>query len=852
MYVKTFTVLPDTPEKLKHLNDLAYNLWFSWNPKALKLFEELDKISWEEASQNPVRMLCIVPQEKLEAAAKNYHYLAELASVYDSFKLYMDENTWFEKQFGKRNATTIAYFSCEFGLHECLPVYSGGLGILAGDYMKSASDLGLPIVGVGLLYQQGYARQYLNAEGVQQELYPENDWYSMPVELVKNSDGKPVIESVKLGKNSLHFQIWKVNVGRIKIYLLDTNIENNTPAYRATTTRLYDSDRNTRIHQEILLGIGGVKALKAVGLDPQVYHVNEGHSAFLLLERIRNLMHERKLTFEEAREIVWATTVFTTHTPVDAGNERFDTDLMTKHFSEYTRELGLKWDEFMALGRENPENPNEEFCMTVLALKLSAFSNGVSKLHGRVSRKMWHKLYPSVPENERPIVSVTNGIHVQSWLNPALHDLLGEGTGTVDNGELPDAAMWQKVDRINDEVLWKSQNANRQVLVEFIREHVRWQLARRGAGAAEMNRAKDLFDPKILTIGFARRFASYKRGNLFLRNPERLRKILTDAKRPVQIVVAGKAHPADHHGKELIKHVFEYSKMPDFMDRIIFLEDYDIKVAKHLVQGVDVWLNTPRHLMEASGTSGMKAAINGALNLSILDGWWDEAYTADVGFAIGHGEDYNDSETQDSIESDLLYGALEKEIVPMFYDKDEKGIPRQWVKMMKNSIKMLGPEYNTHRMARDYITEFYLSGEILHEKLTANNYAESKKFAEWHNKMLAEWHKIDIVKVESPAKEYVFKGMKLDVTTHVNLNGISPENVVCEVYHGPLDTKNNICIKKAECTEMQNAGREEGIVIYRTQISCTRGGRYGFTIRVRPNYPDMPAQFLPGLIMWAM
>ncbi|OGV70236.1 MAG: alpha-glucan phosphorylase, partial [Lentisphaerae bacterium RIFOXYA12_FULL_48_11] len=699
MYVKTFTVLPDTPEKLKHLNDLAYNLWFSWNPAALKLFEELDKTSWEEASQNPVRMLCIVPQEKLEAAAKNYHYLAELASIYDSFKLYMDETTWFEKQFGKRNTTTIAYFSCEFGLHECLPVYSGGLGILAGDYMKSASDLGLPMVGVGLLYQQGYARQYLNAEGVQQELYPENDWYSMPVELVRNADGKPVIESVKLGKNSLYFQIWKVNVGRIKIYLLDTNIENNAPAYRATTTRLYDSDRNTRIHQEILLGIGGVKALKAVGLDPQVFHVNEGHSAFLLLERIRNLMHEKKLTFDEAREIVWATTVFTTHTPVDAGNERFDTDLMTKHFTEYIRELGLKWDDFMALGRENPDNPNEEFCMTVLALKLSAFSNGVSKLHGRVSRKMWHKLYPSVPENERPIISVTNGIHVQSWLNPALHELLGEGAGTSDNGELPDAAMWQKVDRINDEVLWKSQNANRQILVEFIREHARWQLARRGAGAAEMNRTKDIFDPKILTIGFARRFASYKRGNLFLRNPERLRKILADPKRPVQIVVAGKAHPADHNGKELIKQIFEYSKLPDFMDRIIFLEDYDIKVAKHLVQGVDVWLNTPRRLMEASGTSGMKAAINGTINLSILDGWWDEAYTPEVGFAIGHGEDYNEGDTQDSIESDLLYGALEKEIVPMFYDRDEKGIPRQWVKMMKNSIKMLGPEYNTHRMA---------------------------------------------------------------------------------------------------------------------------------------------------------
>lgn len=852
MYVKTFTVLPDTPEKLKHLNDLAYNLWFSWNPDALRLFERLDPASWEEAGQNPVRMLCIVPQDKLEAASKNHHFLGELASVYDSFRLYMDETTWFEKQYGKRNSPTIAYFSCEFGLHECLAVYSGGLGILAGDYMKSASDMGLPAVGVGLLYQQGYARQYLNAEGVQQELYPENDWYSMPVELVKNAEGAPVIESVKLGKNTLHFQIWKVNVGRINIFLLDTNVENNSPAYRATTTRLYDSDRNIRIHQEILLGVGGVKALKAVGLNPQVYHVNEGHSAFLLLERIHSLMHEKKMSFDEARELVWATTVFTTHTPVDAGNERFDADLMHKHFYEHAKLLGLKWDDFMALGRENPENTNEEFCMTVLALKLSAFANGVSKLHGLVSRKMWHKLYPEMPEVERPISAVTNGIHVQTWLNPELRELLREGMGPAEKDELPDSGMWQKVEKISDGALWKNQAANRQKLVEFIREHVRWQLARRGAGANEMNRANELFDPNILTIGFARRFAAYKRGNLFLRNPERLRKILTDPKRPVQIVVAGKAHPADHNGKDLIKQIFEYSKLPEFMDRIVFLEDYDIKVAKHLVQGADVWLNTPRRLLEASGTSGMKAAINGTLNLSILDGWWDEAYTPEVGFSIGHGEDYDDAGTQDSIESDLFYGALEKEIVPMFYDRDEKGIPRQWVKMMKNSIRLLGMEFNTHRMARDYTSTFYLAGEKLHDTLSADNYAATRKFSEWHNKMLAEWHKIDIVKIDSSAREYVFKGMKIDVTASINLNGISPENVVCEVYHGPLDSKNSICFVKAERVEMQISGREEGLAIYRNQISCTRGGRYGFTIRIRPNYPGIPAQFLPGLLKWAM
>jgi len=852
MYVKTFTVLPDTPEKLKNLNELAYNMWFSWNPDALKLFKELHPASWEEAVQNPVRMLCIVPQERLEAAAKNYHYLAELASVYDSFKHYMEETPWFEKHYGKRSSPTIAYFSCEFGIHECLSVYSGGLGVLAGDYMKSASDLGLPAVGVGLLYQQGYARQYLNAEGFQQELYPENDWYSMPVELVKTPDGKPIIESVKFGKNTVYFQIWKVNVGRISIYLLDTNIEDNTPGYRATTTRLYDSDRNIRIHQEILLGIGGVRALKAIGLDPKVYHVNEGHSAFLLLERIRSLMHDSKLTFNEARELVWATTVFTTHTPVDAGNERFDTDLMHKHFDEYSRELGLKWDDFMALGRENPANTDEEFCMTVLALKLSAFANGVSKLHGHVSRKMWQKLYPETPQDEIPIVSVTNGIHVQSWLNPGLYELLSAEKSNAESGELPDSWIWQNVDKIRDEVLWKAHNVNRQKLVEFIREHVAWQLARRGAGSAEKNRAKDLFDPNILTIGFARRFAAYKRGNLFLRNPDRLRKILTDAKRPVQMVIAGKAHPADHNGKELIKQIFEASQLPEFMDRIIFLEDYDIKVAKHLVQGVDVWMNTPRRLLEASGTSGMKAAMNGALNLSILDGWWDEAYTPDVGFSIGHGEDYENYDVQDTIESDLLYGALEKEIVPMFYDRDEKGLPRQWLRMMKNSIKILGLEFNTHRMARDYVTAFYLSAENLNRKLTDNGYADSRKFSEWHSRTLAEWHKIDIIKVESPAKEYVFKGMKLDVTAWINMNGLNPEHVVCEVYHGPLDNKNNICTKKAECVVMKKTGQEEGMMIYQNQISCTRGGRYGFTVRVRPDYPDIPVKFLPGLIKWAM
>lgn len=852
MYIKTFTVLPDTPERLERLNDLAYNLWFSWNNHALRLFEELDWASWKEVAQNPVRMLCVVPQEKLELAAKKAHYFAELSAVYDAYRQYLDETTWFEKHHGKRERSSplVAYFSCEFGLSECLPVYSGGLGVLAGDYMKSASDLGIPAIGVGLLYQQGYFRQQLNAQGVQQEFYPDNDWYSMPVKLVCDAQGAPVMEQVKFGKNAIHFQIWEVNVGRVKIYLLDTNVEANPPSYRATTTRLYDSDRNIRIHQEILLGIGGVKALKALGIDPAVYHVNEGHSAFLLLERIRSLMAEKGLSFHEAGELVWATTVFTTHTPVAAGNERFDPDLMMRHFENYALELGLKWDDFMALGRENPQNLNEEFCMTILALKYAAFVNGVSKLHAGVSRKMWQNIYPHVPENEIPIVGITNGIHAPSWLNPELAELL---QGKNENGDFPEAAMWNRIESVSDRDLWKEKNNNRKRLVEFAREHVGWQLARRGASAADMARANQLLDPGTLTIGVARRFATYKRGSLFLHNPQRLKKILTDSKRPVQIIVGGKAHPADHYGKDLIRRIVEFSKQPEFMDRIVFLEDYDIQVARHLVQGADIWLNTPRRPLEASGTSGMKAAINGTLNFSILDGWWDEAYTPEVGFAIGHREEYDNTDTQDQIESDLLYGALEKEIIPMFYNRADDGIPHQWVRMMKNSIKMLGPQYSSHRMVREYMDTFYLKAEELCKRLGSNGLEGARQFSEWHRKMLADWQKIDIVKVETPARDNVKKGKKLEVTAWVNLNGLNPDHVICEVCHGPLDaSRNMIEFSDANCVTMNRTAAEEGLHVFKTDILCTRGGRYGFTVRIRPQHPNLPVKHLPGLIKWAM
>ena len=621
MKIITLNVKPDIPGSLKPLEELAHNLWISWHFEAINLYIRLDYDKWLQSRQNPVKMLGLVTREQYEKMAADDSFLAAINSVYAKFKKYLDRPSWGT---GTGGENCIAYFSMEYGLDESLPVYSGGLGILAGDHLKSASDLGLPLVGVGLLYRQGYFKQYLNADGFQQELYPENDWYNLPVDICNDDKGNPLIISVQIGESRVLAKIWLVRVGRTRLYLLDTNLKENAPENRVITDALYAGDRVMRMRQEILLGIGGIHALKALGIEPSVVHMNEGHSAFLSLERVRVLMHEKKLSFWEAVDVTKPTNVFTTHTPVPAGNERFELPLMKKYLAKYVQTLGISWDEFLALGREDPSNQEETFCLTVLAFKLSAYANGVSALHGNVSRNMWRSLWTGLSDVYIAIGHITNGIHLKTWLSHNMSDLFDRYLGPRFEEEPTDFDIWGRMDRISDEEFWRTHERRRERLVVFARQRLKYQLARRGMIDTDREIAADVLTPYALTICFARRFATYKRASLLLRDKERLTKLLTDHEYPIQLIVAGKAHPNDTGGKELIKEIVHFARNPEIRNRIVFIEDYDMTIAKYMVSGADIWLNTPRRPLEASGTSGMKAAMNGSLNLSVLDGWWDE------------------------------------------------------------------------------------------------------------------------------------------------------------------------------------------------------------------------------------
>ena len=689
MRVKQLLVLPKLPERIKALQELANNLWYSWNWEFTKLFIRLDPDMWERCYQNPVEMLSRLPQATLQRAANDEAFVVTLERVYEKFQSYLKLKKWFEVKYGDYAANKAAYFSLEYGLDTGLPVYSGGLGVLSGDTLKSASDLGLPVVAVGLLYRYGYFRQFLSKDGWQQERYEENDWYHMPVELVKNENDEPLKVSITLDNVPVQIQVWKVSVGEIPLYLLDTNISENSSQAREITSVLYGGDKNMRVRQEIVLGVGGVRALDALGIDPLIYHMNEGHSWFLTLERLRRLM-QGGLSFREAQQYIWSTTVFTTHTPVPAGNEQFDPVLIHRYLGEMIKELGISWKEFLAMGRVNPENESEPFGMTVSALRSSAFCNGVSELHGNVSREMWRNIWPNLPKEEVPIKSITNGVHTSSWISHHMNELYETyfGPRYIENPGAPD--IWERVHTIPDVELWRVHNKRRERLVFFARKRLRQQLVRRGAPRTEIQQADQLLNAQILTVGFARRFSTYKRGNLLFQDVDRLEKMINNSKCPVQIILSGKAHPLDNPGKEIIKEIVNQAGSDRFRNRIVFLEDYDINVARYLVQGADIWLNTPRRPQEASGTSGMKAALNGSLNVSVLDGWWVEGYSDETGFKIGNGEEYENVENQDKLESEALYNVMEREVIPLFYDRNENDLPMGWVAKMKAAIHMAG------------------------------------------------------------------------------------------------------------------------------------------------------------------
>jgi len=846
----TYAVAPSLPKELDCLRELSYNLLWTWDHELLELFMRLEPDLWEETSHNPVQMLGRIRQEVLHGAARDDAFLAQLERARERFHEYMDSHsTWFQKTYQATETRPIAYFSAEFGLTESMPIYSGGLGLLAGDHLRSASDLGVPIVGVGLLYQQGYFRQYLNLDGWQQERYPENDFYTLPLSLERAADGSATTVSVEYPGRTVQARIWRAQVGRVPLYLLDTNIPANSQEDQDITGQLYGGDREMRIKQEILLGIGGCRALRAVGLEPLVYHMNEGHSAFMALERCRRLMSEQGLSFAEAREATMAGTVFTTHTPVPSGNDYFAPALTEKYFRGYAGQLNLSFRDFLALGRQNPHDNAEDFCMTILALRMAGHSNGVSKLHGLISRKMWCNVWPGLTVDEVPIGSITNGVHAPSWVSRDMAGLFTRYLGPRWREDPGDYALWGRIHHIPDEELWRTHERRRERLVAFARHRLRVQLATVGAPPAEVAQADEILDPEALTIGFARRFATYKRATLLLRNPERLLRLLNEKNRPVQLIFAGKAHPHDAAGKELIRQIVHFSRRAEVRRRMVFLEDYDITVARYLVQGVDVWLNTPRRPLEASGTSGMKAALNGALNLSILDGWWDEAYSSETGWAIGSGEEYGDENYQDEVESNALYNVLEKDIIPLFFSRAQDGLPRAWLSKMKTSMRVLGPQFNAKRMVREYVEEFYLPSQQRYMDLAGSHFQRAKNLIAWKEHLRGRWPDIKIIEVKGDVRDDVKVGDALVVRAYVSLPQLSPDDISVELFQGPLDGRGDIV--RPKIIPMTPNGIANGDVHEFTgTIECGTSGRHGYTVRVLPKNPDLVARNKEGLVLW--
>lgn len=835
MRIHRFEVQPDIPESLRGLSDIAHNLWYSWTPEVAELFNRLDPDTWAASGRNPATTLATVPQAVLEEAAEDASFVAELQRLLTRMTEQCNgTSSWFSTEAGAEvRDLTVAYFSLEFGLDQSLPIYSGGLGVLAGDHLKSASDLGLPLVAVGLLYGSGYFRQALNVDGWQQELYPPNDWATMPVTRETDENGTPRTVQVTMAGVEVHAQIWKVQVGRVPLYLLDTDVEQNDPEYRDITRTLYGGDKEMRLRQELLLGIGGARALKALGVIPTVFHMNEGHSAFLALERMRSLRADDGLELAAALEQVSASTVFTTHTPVPAGNEVFDTVLLQPYLEPVAAELGMDWASFVAMGLE-PGKDETVFGMTPLALRTAAFANGVSALHGEVSREMWHSLWPDLRVSEVPIHSVTNGVHPRTWLAREMAQLIDRYVGPRLQAEPGDHTNWERARNIPLGELWRVKQRRRERLVMVARERLAWQLRRRGASPTVVRQADDMLRPDILTIGFARRFATYKRATLLFRQPERLVKLLTDAERPIQFIFSGKAHPADSPGKELIQEIARFSQGTSAHQRLVFLEDYEMNLSRNLVSGCDVWLNAPRRPMEASGTSGMKAAINGTLNLSIPDGWWVEGYSPEVGWSIGTGEVYADQDEQDAIECDALFNLLEQEIIPMFYRRDVNGLPREWTERMRASIAVLGAEFNTHRMVQDYARTSYFPAHIGSAKLAADDHARARALADWRARVRATWPGVSLRSdVTVPASPHV--GDSVKVTVRADLAGLSPDEVTVELLAGHPDPDG---VPKGDAITAEHVTSDGDAEIFGTDIVLTDSGQAAIAARIRPTNPD--------------
>lgn len=852
-FLGSFTVTPSLPEKLEPLREIIHNLYWAWNHDALELFRRINRDLWLTTHHNPVQLLGQIGQERLEDLANDDGFIAHLNRVYVNFSTYMAEQTWYNKNFKPVDQPYVAYFSAEYGLADCLQSYSGGLGVLSGDHLKAASDLGVPLVGVGLCYKEGYFQQTLTVDGWQQERYETIDFHNQPMTLVLNEKQEPLKITLHFPGREVFVQIWKLQVGRIPLYLLDTNVDENSAMDKEITRSLYGGNNETRIQQEIVLGIGGIRALHTLGFKPWVCHMNEGHSAFLSLERMRLLIKTYGITFEEAKDIGFYSNVFTTHTPVPAGIDVFQNSMVEKYFGDYYRnELGINGEQFYRLGTIEHDSPSIHFNMAHLAMNTAGYVNGVSKLHGEVSKKMWVKGFKHVPFDEIPIDSVTNGIHTLSHLSKDMYDLLVRYLGEKFIDDPSNFANWEAIYDIPDEELWRTHERRRERLVAFARERLRQQIISRGGSKIEVATAKEVLDPYSLTIGFARRFATYKRANLFLRDIERLASILCNKETPLQFIIAGKAHPRDDEGKKIIQEIISTSKDEHLRKKIVFIENYDMNIARYMVEGCDIWLNTPRRPMEASGTSGMKVIANGGLNFSILDGWWDEAYDREFGWKIGDRDTYLDPDYQDELESRQIYETLEKEIIPLFYDRGEDKLPRNWIAMMKSSMRNLGPVFNTFRMVGEYTKKYYAPSLKKRNDLMSHEWKAGKEFTEWRKRLEKEWGKISFVNIvhENNGSE-IQVGKEFIIKAEIHLGELKPEDVEVQIYYGKPEDKDKAYANKFVKMKYTPKKNQENIFSYRGSITCDQTGRFGFTLRILPCHKTLINSFELGLIKWA-
>jgi starch phosphorylase len=844
-----FEVVTDLPPSLQSLKRLASNYRWTWDHATRDLFRTIDKNLWDASEHNPVQFLNSIPKDRLTRLGDDPIFLARLERSVASLDAYLSQETWFDRTYpGQRDSTTIAYFCFEFGISEGLPIYSGGLGILAGDHLKAASDLGIPLVGVGLLYNRGYFRQRLNHDGWQQEVYPQYDFYQMPLTLMRDAEQRPIRIEVEFPDRVVTCQVWKAEVGRIPLYLLDSNVLENQPMDQGITDSLYGGDEEMRIRQEMILGIGGMRALRAVGINPTVCHMNEGHAGFLSVERIRQFMLDNSCDFRTARQVVVSGNIFTTHTPVPAGFDLFRPDLLEHYMGKNVAAAGISFHEFVRLGRIDPDNQGEAFNMAVLAMETANRVNGVSKLHAKVTRGMFSGRWPSYPEDEVPVDAITNGVHTMTWVSQRMAELFDDHLGPDWRRNPQEAEVWKGVENIPDEELWVALEHQRGDLVRFIRKRFQSDLERQTAAKPEFGMINGILDPRVLTIGFARRFATYKRASLMITDRERLKQILFHPERPVQIVISGKSHPRDDGGKHLIQDLVRFINEEGMRARMVFVEDYDMRVARALVQGVDLWLNNPRRPYEASGTSGMKVVPNGGLNCSILDGWWDEGYEPGLGWAIGDRSETVDSGHQDWLDSRSLYYLLEHEITPLFYHRFENGVPRGWVAMIKRSIMNHAPQFSTNRMVRDYASQFYMPSAQSFKKLSSEDLSFAKSALQWRDRVRTNWNQVRVVEVKDGAGTSNPLGRTFDLEAVVELGQLSPEDVRVQAVVGKVGPNRELLNTRVE--DLTVRGGQDGRFVFAGRVVCDMPGHQGYTVRIVPKHEDVQVPSELNLATW--